>query len=76
MINTCEERVAIKDSIIFFQEKTIRKADTTITAQQLQFEIIHKDDARKTAALKFYKPVAIGGMALAAIFIVVALLHH
>jgi len=76
LINTEEQIVAAKDSVIFFQDKLIKKADTTITAQQLQYAIIHKDDARKTAALKFYRPVAIGGIAAVALIVVISLLHH
>lgn len=76
MINTCEAQVAMKDSIIFFQGKLLKKADTTITAQQLQYAIIHKDDAKKTAQLKFYRPVAIGGIGVVAIAILIKLASH
>jgi len=76
MINAAEAQLAVKDSIIFRQNELGKVAQTTITAQQLQYEIINKDDANKTAALKFYRPVAIGGIAAVALIVVVSLLHH
>lgn len=76
MINDFTDRMAIKDSIIFFQGKMLKKADTTITAQQVQYEIIHRAYDRKTMQLKFYKPVAIGGVATAAILIALKLISH
>lgn len=76
MINSCEAEVAIKDSIIFFKDKLLKAADTTITSQQLQYAIIHKDDAKKTAQLKFYRPAAIGGISVVAIAILIKLASH
>lgn len=58
MINSCESEVAIKDSIIFFKNKLLKDADTAMTAQRLQFNIIHSDDLSKTKQLNFYKPAA------------------
>ena len=58
MINACETQVAVKDSIIFFTNKLLKAADTAITAQRLQFDIVHSDDLSKTKQLSFYKPAA------------------
>jgi hypothetical protein len=63
-------RSAIQDSIIGKLQKLNKLGDSTITAQQLQYEIIHKDDVSKTVQLRIYKPVAIGGVALVAAIIV------
>ena len=76
MINDCSDRVAIKDSIIFFQGRMLKKADTTITAQQLQYDIVHKAYDRKDRQLKFYRPITIGGIALAAILVTLKLISH
>lgn len=76
MINDCTDRVAIKDSIIFFQGKMLKKADTTITAQQLQYDIVHKAYDRKDRQVKFYRPVAIGGVVAMAIIIALKLTSH
>lgn len=75
MINSCEAQVAIKDSIIFFQDKLIKKSDTAITAQQLQFDIIHSDDMSKTKQLNFYKPAAKISMAVIAAAILIHFIH-
>lgn len=71
MINSCEAKVAVKDSIIFFQDKLIKKGDTTMTAQRLQFDIVHSDDLSKTKQLSFYKPVAKISMGIIAAVIVI-----
>lgn len=76
MINSCEAEVAIKDSIIFFKDKLLKAADTTITAQQLQYAIVHKDDAKKTAQLKFYRPTAIGGIGIFVVITLIKLISH
>lgn len=75
MINSCEAQVAVKDSIIFFQDKLIKKGDTAITAQRLQFDIVHSDDVSKTKQLSFYKPAAKISMAIIAAAILIKFIH-
>lgn len=71
MINSCESQVAIKDSIIFFKNKLLKDADTAMTAQRLQFDIVHSDDLSKTKQLNFYKPAAKISMGIIAAAIVI-----
>lgn len=76
MINACEAQVSIKDSIIFAQGSLAKVANSTITTQQMQYDLIHKDDVKKTNQLKFYKPVAIGGIGLLVLVLTTKLLIH
>jgi hypothetical protein len=64
LINACVARGQIQDSIIARLTRLNGVADTTISRQRLRYEILNKDDMKKTVQLKFYKPVAIGEAAV------------
>lgn len=76
IINASMAKGVIQDSMIAKLTRINKLGDSTITAQQLQFDLIHKDDMSKTTQLKVYRPVAIGGVALAAIIIVLKFILH
>lgn len=76
LISVCSARGRISDSIIEKLTSLNRIADTTITKQQLQYDMLHKEYGRKSAQLIFYKPVAIGGLAVAAILIALKFIAH
>ncbi len=64
----------VQDSIIAKLTRDNGIAGATITAQQLQYQIINKDDVTKTAELKIYRPVAIGGAAIIVGYVVLKIL--
>lgn len=63
-IGSAVARAVIQDSMIAMLSRDVAAGRATITAQQLQYEIVHKDDASKTAKLRIYRPMAIGGAAI------------
>lgn len=69
VIKAATSQAIVQDSMIAKLARLNSVASETITAQQLQYQILHKDDQSKTAQLKIYKPVALGGVALAAVII-------
>lgn len=76
IIRAASAEGAVQDSVIERLTRLNNVADATITAQQLQYEIVHKDDLSKTTQLKIYKPVAFGGVALVVAAILIKLLSH
>jgi len=75
-IATTVARAIIQDSIISKLSRDVAAGRAAITAQQLQYEIVHKDDASKTAQLRVYRPVAIGGVGILAAIIVLKFILH
>lgn len=75
-IATIVVRTIIQDSIISKLSRDVAAGRAAITAQQLQYEIVHKDDASKTAQLRIYRPVAIGGVGILAAIIVLKFILH
>lgn len=76
LINAGVAQRQVSDSIIVKLNSLNHVGETTITQQQLQYDILHKDFQHNTAQLKFYKPVAIGGAAAVAIIIVLKFIAH
>jgi hypothetical protein len=76
IIQAAVAEATVQDSVIAKLNQLNNMASSTITAQQLQYDIIHKDDVSKTAQLKFYKPAAIGGVGLLAAIIVLKIILH
>lgn len=68
--------VSVKDSIIRNQARQIKLAKKTITAQDLAYQVIHKDDLHKTAQVKFYKPVAIVSTAVVSAIVLLKFIAH
>lgn len=66
----------IQDSIIDKLTKDNKLASNVITAQQLDYSILNTDDKKKTAQLKIFKPVAIGGVAIVAGIILLKIIAH
>lgn len=76
LIRASVAQASVQDSIVAKLKSLNLVAGNTITAQQLQYAIINKDDMSKTAQLKIYRPVAIGGAALLAAIIVLKFIAH
>lgn len=76
LVKACVARGQVQDSIISRLRGLNLVANTTISRQRFYYEILHKDDVYKTAELKFYKPVAIGGVAVVAAIIVLKFIAH
>jgi hypothetical protein len=76
LIHNCIAENMVKDSVIGLLSRRLYLADTTITAQQLAYKIVHKDDDKKTAQLRFYKPVAVGGVVVIALTVLFKIIAH
>lgn len=76
IVNNLMAENSIQDSIIAKLTILNKMAGNTITAQQLDYSILNLDDKTKTAQLKIYKPVALGGMAAVVAFLVLKFIVH
>lgn len=74
MVHASEARASIQDSIIARLQRDNAVAQATIGAQERQYDLVHKDDVSKTAQLKIYRPVAIGGVGILVAAIVIKFL--
>lgn len=74
IVKTYVARAVVQDSIIAKLIRDNALGASTITAQQLAYQIVNKDDNAKTAQLRIYKPVAKGGAAIIVGYIVLKIL--